>query len=308
MSNSINLITEFTPILDEKFKKESCTSILEGTLGVDFQATQNPKTVKIAKLTTSGMGDYSRENGYPDGDIALTWEEHTFSNDRGRRFKIDTQDLEESLLQSYAKVAAHVEKYEVAPEVDAYRFAKIASTTGVGGTTGALTTSANVKSAIDTAIATLGENEVDEGNMVFFMTPTIRMYLENALTRQLESGVGAYDQRVYYYNGIPIVSVPQTRFYSAVDLLDGTTSGEKQGGYRKHVLNSSVSGDAAGVNLNFILLAKDAVSGIVKHEVKNVIEPRYNNTSDGYLVFFRYYHDLFVKENKTEAIYVHRAS
>ena len=307
MSNLINLITEFTPMLDEKFKKESTTSILEGTLGVDFQATQNPKTVKIAKLTTSGMADYSREDGYTDGDITLAWEEHTFTNDRARRFKIDTQDLEESLLQSYAKVVAHVEKYEVAPEIDAYRFAKMASTTGVTSVSGALSSAADTKAAIDTGIAALGENEVDEANMVLFMTPTIRMKLENALPRQLESGVGAYDQRVYYYNGIPIISVPQTRFYSAIDLLDGKTSGEKQGGYKKHV-NTGATGDADGKNLNFILLAKDAVSGIVKHEVKNIIEPKYNNTSDGYLVFFRYYHDLFVKENKANGIYVHKAS
>lgn len=306
MSNTFNLITEFTPMLDEKFKKESTTSILEGTLGVDFQATQNPKTVKIAKLTTSGMADYSREDGYTDGDITLAWEEHTFTNDRARRFKIDTQDLEESLLQSYAKVVAHVEKYEVAPEVDAYRFAKIASTSGIEGTSGSLNSS-TTKAAIDTAIATLGENEVDEANMVLFMTPTIRIALESGLSRQLESGVGAFDQRLYYYNGIPIVSVPQTRFYSAIDLLDGKTSGEKQGGYKKHV-NTGASGDADGKNLNFILLAKDAVSGIVKHEVKNIIEPRYNNTSDGYLVFFRYYHDLFVKEMKKNAIYVHKVS
>ena len=306
MSNTFNLITEFTPMLDEKFKKESTTSILEGTLGVDFQATQNPKTVKIAKLTTSGMADYSREDGYTDGDITLAWEEHTFTNDRARRFKIDTQDLEESLLQSYAKVVAHVEKYEVAPEVDAYRFAKIASTSGIEGTSGSLT-SANAKTAIDTAIATLGENEVDEANMVLFMTPTIRIALESGLSRQLESGVGAFDQRLYYYNGIPIVSVPQTRFYSAIDLLDGKTSGEKQGGYKKHT-STGASGDADGKNLNFILLAKDAVSGIVKHEVKNIIEPRYNNTSDGYLVFFRYYHDLFVKEQKVNGIYVHKVS
>ena len=48
MANNIQLITEFAPLLDEKFKAESKSAILEGTLDQDFKATQNPKTVKIA--------------------------------------------------------------------------------------------------------------------------------------------------------------------------------------------------------------------------------------------------------------------
>ena len=306
MANNINLITEFAPLLDEKFRAESKSAILEGTLGQDFKATQNPKTVKIAKMTTSGMGDYSRVTGYPAGDINLTWEEHTFTNDRGRKFNIDSQDYEESLMGEFVDASRFIMEESVIPEVDAYRFATIASTSGVRGTTGNLTSS-TTKQAIDTALSDLGEQEVDEANMILFTTPTVKGYLESQLSRLLESGVGRFNQKLYYYNDVPLITVPQTRFYSAIDLLDGTSSGEIDGGYKKHV-STGATGDANGKNLNFILLNKRAVSAIVKHVVNKVIPPELNQEKDGYMIFFRYYHDLFVKENKANGIYVHKVA
>ena len=306
MANNIQLITEFAPLLDEKFKAESKSAILEGTLDQDFKATQNPKTVKIAKMTTSGMGDYSRVTGYPSGDINLTWEEHTFTNDRGRKFNIDSQDYGESLMGEFVDASRFIMEESVIPEVDAYRFAKIASTRNVRGTTGSLNSS-NTKQAIDTAMADLAEQEVDESNMILFTTPTVKTNLESQINRQLESGVGRFNQKLYYYNDVPLISVPQTRFYSAIDLLDGTSSGETDGGYKKHV-NTGASGDADGKNLNFILLNKRAVSAIVKHVVNKVIPPELNQEKDGYMIFFRYYHDLFVKKNKTNGIYVHKVA
>ena len=303
MTNNIQLIKEFAPLLDDKFRYEACSSILEGTLGQDFKATKNPKTVLIAKMTTSGMGDYSRITGYPDGDINLTWEEHQFTNDRGRKFNIDSQDYGESLMDEFVDASKVIMEESVIPELDAYRFAKIASTEGVRGTTGDLT-SANVKQAIDAALADLAEQEVDERSMYLFITPTLKTALETQINRSLESGNGRYNQKLYYYNDVPLITVPQTRFYTAIDLLDGVSSGEVDGGYKKHV-STGASGDTNGKNINFILLNKRAVSAIVKHVVNKVITPEYNQQKDGYMIFFRYYHDLFVKENKTNGIYVH---
>lgn len=303
MANQIELIKEFAPLLDDKFRYEACSSVLEGTLGQDFKATKNPKTVLIAKMTTSGMGDYSRVTGYPSGDINLTWEEHQFTNDRGRKFNIDSQDMGESLMDEFVDASKFIMEESVIPELDAYRFAKIASTEGIRGATGDLTTN-NTKQAIDAALADLGEQEVDERSMFLFMTPTVKTNLESQINRSLESGVGRFNQKLYYYNDVPIITVPQTRFYTAIDLLDGTSSGEVDGGYKPHV-STGASGDADAKKINFILLNKRAVSAIVKHTVNKVITPEYNQEKDGYMIFFRYYHDLFVKTEKANGIYTH---
>ena len=226
---------------------------------------------------------------------------------RGRKFNIDSQDYAESLMGEFVDASRFIMEESVIPELDAYRFAKIASTPNVRGTTGSLTSS-TTKQAIDTALSDLGEQEVDEANMILFTTPTVKGYLESQINRQLESGVGRFNQKLYYYNDVPVVTVPQTRFYSAIDLLDGTSTGETDGGYKKHVAVSGVTGDADGKNLNFILLNKRAVSAIVKHVVNKVIPPELNQEKDGYMIFFRYYHDLFVKENKANGIYVHKVA
>ena len=96
MTNSIALTTKFLPLIDEVYKNEAKTSILEAP--AEFvQETQDANVVKIAKLAMVGLGNYSKANGYPAGDITLSWETHTFANDRGRRFSLDRMDNVESL-------------------------------------------------------------------------------------------------------------------------------------------------------------------------------------------------------------------
>jgi hypothetical protein len=91
MANSIALTTKFLPLIDEVYKNEAKTSILEAP--AEFvQETADANVVKIAKLAMVGLGNYSKANGYPDGDITLSWETHTFANDRGRRFALDRMD------------------------------------------------------------------------------------------------------------------------------------------------------------------------------------------------------------------------
>ena len=304
MANSIDLITKYLDRLDTVYKQNAKTAILEADSSL-VQETQEANVVKIAKISMDGLGNYSRANGYPAGDVVLSWETHTFSNDRGRMFKVDRMDNVETAGKAFGALAGEFIRTKVVPEIDAYRFAKIAGTSGVSGATGSLNSS-TIKAAIDTAIANLGEAEVDEASMVLFINTTKKGELESGLTRQLESGVTAYGQKIEYYNGIPLIAVPQTRFYSKIDLLDGKTSGQTDGGYAKHVASSS--GDAAGQNINFILMDARAAFAVTKNRVTKVVTPEENQSEDGWRFFFRCYHDLFVLENKKAGIYVHKVA
>ena len=302
MANNIQLITKFTPKLDAKFRQDAKTGILEAD-ETWYRETRNAKTIEVAKVSCDGMGDYSRTNGYTDGDITINWEQHTFSHDRGRRFNLDVMDEEESLASQYFDKVRYIEENYVIPEIDATRFATIASTTGVMKKTGALSDS-TTKEAINTAIASLEENECDTANLVIFATPTVKGYLDNEVPRSFSSGQTRYNQKIDYYNEIPLISVPQRRFYTAIDLYDGTSTGETAGGYVKHVATGA-TGDVAGKDINFIIMDKSAAFGIVKHSVAKVMPPEQNPFKDGYLIFFRYYHDLFALEQKVDGIYVH---
>ena len=305
MANSIELVTKYLPLLDEVYRVNAKSSILEADSAM-VQATADAKTIKINKLDMDGLGDYSRQNGYPTGSITSDWETHEFTNDRGRRFNLDKMDNLENLGMAFLNMAGQFMKQKVIPEKDAYTFAKIAGTSGIEGTTGSLTSS-TTKAAVETALATLGENEVDEGNMVLFMTPTVKGYLEHEIPRSFTSGVTSYGQKIDYFNEIPLISVPQTRFYNGIDLLDGVTSGETAGGYKKHT-STGATGDANATDINFLLLDRASVLSIAKNNVAQIFAPEVNQLHDGWTFNYRFYYDVFILPEKRKGIYCHRKS
>ena len=302
MANDIKLVTKYLPLLDEVYRVNAKSSILEADSSM-VQQTADAKVIKINKLDMDGLGDYSRQDGYPVGSIVSDWETHEFENDRGRRFNLDKMDNLENLGMAFLNMAGQFMKQKVIPEKDAYTFAKIAGTAGIEGTSGSLS-SANTKQAIETALSTLGENEVDEGNMVLFITPTVKGNLEAQLTRSLASGVTSYGQKIEYFNDIPLITVPQTRFYNGIDLLDGTSTGETAGGYKKHT-STGASGDANAVDVNFILMDRAAAISIAKNNVAQIFSPEVNQLHDGWTFNYRFYYDVFVMDNKKKGIYCH---
>ena len=53
-----------------------------------------------------GLGDYSRNSGYIDGDVTLTNETVKFNYDRGRAFSVDNMDTEETAGVAFGRLAA----------------------------------------------------------------------------------------------------------------------------------------------------------------------------------------------------------
>lgn len=293
MANSIGLVTKMLPLIDEIYKLEAKSSILEVPSEL-VQETQEANTFKIAKMSMIGLGNYSKTTGYPEGDITLEWETHTFANDRGRRFSVDRMDNIESFgLVAGRMVGQYIREY-VIPEVDAYRFAKIATKAGNKAEAATLTPT-TAKGALDTAIVTLQEKEVDDSRLIIFMTPTVAQYLSDNITRTTLNGEGAINNVIESYNGIQIVRVPQTRFYTGVTLDAGASS--TAGGYKKT--------DATGADINFIVMDRAASFNVTKSNVAKLFTPDENQSKDAWQFDYRMYHDSFVFDNKVNGIYLH---
>ena len=305
MANDIKLVTKYLPLLDEVYKVNAKTAILDADPSM-VRETEDANVVKINKVDMDGLGNYSKTDGYPVGSINSDWETWTFSNDRGRRFNLDKMDNLENLGMAFLGMTGQFLRTKVIPEKDAYTIAAIASADGVTSKTENLVSNP-VKASFEASIAALGEAEVDEGNMVIFCTPTVKGKLESELTRSLASGETEYGQKLNYFNDIPLITIPQTRFYNAIDLLDGKSSGEVAGGYRKHV-STGASGDAAGVNLNCIIMDKAAAVTISKNAVTQIFAPEVNQLHDGWTFNYRFYYDTFTFENKLPGVIVSKAS
>lgn len=293
MANSIALAERFTPILDEIYKRESLTARLDAkTKPVEFGGVNE---VQIFKTSVVGLGTYSRSTGYPAGDVTATWETVQLTQERGRAFSIDRMDNEETLGMAFGTLASEFIRTQVAPEVDAYRFARWASWSGVSAATpAALSTSSAVLAAIDVASGVLDTDEVPAEGRILWISQTHYRLLMAAVNRSLENQ-STYDRRLKMLDGIEIISVPQSRLNDTVTLNPGATS--NAGGYT-----------ATGDNINFILMHPTACDQATKLANLKIFSPEENQFADAWMLQYRLYHDSWVYDNKVDGIYVHAAS
>ena len=293
MANSISLAQKFQPILDELYVKESLTARLDApTKPVDFGGAN---VVKVYKTSVVGLGNYSRATGYPAGDVTGTWETMTLATDRARAMTIDRMDDDETLGMAFGTLAGEFMRTVVVPEIDAYRFAKYASWSGISAASeAALTTAAAVLAAVDVASLQMDTDQVpSEGRLLFASSPIARLlYASISRTLSTESGV---DRRLQTLDELTIIPVPQSRFYTQITLNAGSTS--SAGGFVKTA--------STGRDINFLMVHPSAVLQANKHANMKIFTPDENQTSDSYLVQYRQYHDAFVYENKVDGVYLH---
>ena len=286
MANSIELATKYQPLLDEVYKQASLTDALESN-EVKFD---NSKTVKILKLQVPELGDYSRNSGFMIGDVVAEWEAWTLEEDRGREFSIDAMDNEETLDMTFGKASSEFIRTKVVPEIDMYRFAKIAQTSGIGGTDGTLTTGADVEAAIIAAESELDDAEVPKEGRILYITSANYNKLKQSFATRFTAKTDILNRSFDEFDGMKVVVVPQGRFVSKIT-KDPTTK--------------AYSKADDGVNLNFIILHPSAVEAVAKHAKLRTWTPDENQDADAFKFQYRIYHDLFVYENKVAGIYVH---
>ncbi len=292
VSNSIAYAAKFLPILDEIYKRESLTSILDtANSRVEWIGA---KTANVFKTSLTGLGNYDRNAGFVPGSVTGTWEPLTLEIDRGRSFSVDVMDNDESVGMAFGTLLGENERVNVVPEVDAYRFAKYA---GLAGTTvsGALTAADNIADLIQTAEAAMDDAEVPYEGRILFVNPTVYGYFKGDITRFTENGDPNVNGNIEMYDGMRVIRVPSSRFNTQVT-LNAPTASSDAGGY-------TASGDA----INFMIVHPSAVIQVVKHVIPRVFSPEVNQEADAWKLNYRIYHDAFVLDNKTKGIYVHHA-
>ncbi|MDE6789174.1 MAG: hypothetical protein K2J47_07645 [Ruminococcus sp.] len=289
MANSIALVKKYVDKLDEVYKLASLTNILESDASTVRQGA-NANEIMFPKIDMDGLADYSRSGGYVDGDDKLTWETMKFDYDRGRSFSVDAMDNEETIGISFGMLSSSFVRNKVVPEMDAYRFAKYAGTSGITLKSENLTEGTGVCSSLTAANIILDEEEVNTEGRILFITPTLY---------NLVVALDTYKSKAMLEGFSKIVKVPQRRFYTAINLLDGKTEGEEIGGYAK---------SSTGKNINFMIIEKSAVMQFTKHHVNKVISPEENQTSDAWKFFYRAYGLTDVYENKVKGIYCSHAT
>lgn len=288
MANVIELAKKFIPMLDEVYKLSSLTAVLDGAAELAQQGA-NANELIIPKLDMQGLGDYNRNSGYVSGDVTLTNETVKCNFDRGRMFTVDYLDNLESAGIAFGRLSGEFIRTKVVPELDAFRFATYASASGISkvATGAALADGAAVVAALRAAVSEMDEDEVPQTERYLFITPTLLGMVQDMDTTK---------SREVLQNFAGTVKVPQTRFYTAIEQNDGTSSGEEAGGYKK---------GTGAANINFMIIHKAAVIQFQKHVAPKIISPEQNQTADAYKFGYRNVGIADVYENKVAGIYLH---
>lgn len=290
MPNNITLAKNYTSLLDEVYRSASVTADLTSDSSM-MRAGANANEILYPQIEVTGLGDYSRNSGYTDGAVNVAWKTAQFNYDRGTKISVDTMDNQETFDIAFGMAGATLQREKVAPEADAFTFATLAGIEGISKATAATYSGAEqFLTALLEAKNVMDEDEIPEEGRYLYATATLLnsvMALDTTKSREV---LNAFTVKK---------KVPQSRFYTAIDLLDGKTSDEEVGHYKKA---------SEGKDINFMIIHKPSLIKFDKHTASSVISPDNNADSDSYISKYRKYGIVDVYKNKVAGIYLsHKA-
>lgn len=281
------------------FQKELDKQILEGSTSgwMEENAGQviynGGDEIKIPKMSLQGLAKYDRSNGYVDGAVTYGFETHKLSQDRGRRFRLDAMDVDETNFgMAAANVASEFQRTKVIPEIDAYRYMKLAEAASIREEYDVAATS--VFSQLSAQLSAVQDISSTESLVVIIARP---VYDKLCLNKDFDKTVnvdtfrqGELDFAIKAINGIPVIPVPSARMKTAYNF-----NADGDGGF--------AAADAA-VTINWLICPKNAPIAIAKTDNVKIITPEVNQFADAWDIDYRKYHDIIIPENKRAAIAV----
>lgn len=335
MPNTIVLAKSFVPLLDEVYKKESVTSDLSGDPAMAREGA-NVREIVYPQIAVTGLGDYDRNSGYTQGTVDLQWVTTEYNYDRGAKLAVDAMDNQETYNIAFSMAGGELMRTKVAPEADAFTFATLAGIPGISkGEAKTISGAEDFLEELLIAKNTLDNDEVPEEGRILYATATLLnglMMLDSYKSKEI---LAAFTVKR---------AVPQGRFYTSIDLLDGRSKDETAGHYRKGTAKYEKTADtavesgkdyytesggvytkvdspqtsaigtyyeqtaAAAKDINFMIIHKPAIIKHDKHIVSGVIQAAANPDADADIMKYRKYGLVDVYKNKRSGIYIsHKA-
>ena len=285
MPNRIETVSQFIPLLDEVFATASRTNDLEGPNELVKEGA-NAGELIVPKISMSGLADYDRAKGYENGNVTFEYETIKADYDRGIMFNIDAVDNEEAANLAFASTTSQFVRTGVAPEVDAYRFAKYAAAPGnlKVSVPATLETGEKVLSALCDGAAEMDENDVPSEGRILYITSRLLRAARNVDKYKAKEILDEFEK---------IITIPPTRFYTAITLNKNESEGF---GYKKA---------EGAADINFEIIHKSSVIQYQKHIKSKVITPEMNQHADAWRYGYRTVGIAKYYDNKVKGIYLH---
>lgn len=298
--NTLEYAKLFQTQLDQQAEQQATSGWMEANAG---QVIYNGgDEIKIPDIVVQGLGDYDRDNGFVQGSVTYKYQTHKLTMDRGRTFQLDAMDVDETNFgASAANVMSEFQRMQVIPEIDAYRYSKIATTAiNAGNSEDYTPAEGTILSKLYEHIFTLADRGIDMGQLVITISyPTYQILVNNSqIQKRIDVGnftQGNVNLQIRMLDGIPLIPVSSSRMKSAYVFYDGSTSGQEQGGFAP---------DVSAVNVHWIVSSRRAPIGISKTDVVRIFDPQTNQKANAWKLDYRKYHDIIIPENKVREIFI----
>ena len=299
-AKGFNYVTKDGNLLDQKITAGLFTGAL-GTPEVDL--VNGGRSFTLKTISTSGLQPHTRGKGFNSGTVTDEKTIYTMGQDRDVEFYLDQQEVDETNQElAMANISNVFITEQVQPELDSYRFSKMATSFDNIDTSDAegnlLAKTHKVEETLD---ATNAYSQLKTGigkvrkygtqNLLGYVSSEVMDSLERSkeFTRNITNqnvGTTALESRITSIDGVQLIEVYEpNRFMTKYDFKDGAKPTE----------------DAKAIN--FLIVAKPAVISIVKENAVFLFAPGQHTEGDGYLYQNRLYHDLFIKKHKRDGIY-----
>lgn len=265
---------------------------------------QGGAEVKIPSLDMDGMADYDRNNGFVSGNVDFKYQTKTMTMDRGRSFSFDENDVDETnFALTAARVMGEFQRTKVVPEIDAYRYSKIASACiakkrASGGYTAAEET---VLQKLYYDIAAVQDVVGDNTPLVITISRMVEAMLAMSEKLSKKLDVTGFKQgdvtlKVRSLDGIhPLIPVGSDRMKTEYLFKDGMTSGQEAGGFAPAESSKSI---------NWIITPREAPIAVSKTDKMRIFDPETNQKARAWAMDYRKFHDIWITEKKIGQCFV----
>lgn len=260
-------------------------------------------TVRMPEISTTGLAKYDRDKGFNQGSVTLKYRDYTMTQDRGRTFQLDSMDINESnFIANAGNVMGTFQKEWVIPEIDSYRYSRIAALAKADGRVleGYTLDSDTILEKLDEEITNIQDVAGENAPLVIIMSTKSRRILNNAkgidrYIRADEFDTGKLKTKVSTINDVPILGVPSARMKTAYIFNDGVTSGQEKGGFKA---------DTAAKDINWIIIPRNVPIAVSKTDKIRIFDPNVNQNADAWKIDYRKFHDLWIPHNQMSRVFV----
>ncbi|MFD2613547.1 hypothetical protein [Paenibacillus gansuensis] len=299
VANTLEYAKLFQATLDKQMIAQATSGWMEPNASLVQYNGGNE--VKIPKLNMDALGNYDRTNGFVEGAVTFGYETRQMTQDRGRTFQLDSMDVNETnFVATAAAVMGEFQRTKVIPEVDAYRYSKIASVAIGGGRSATYTPDeATILKQLKQDIYAI-QDVIGEVPLVITMSTILTGVLSNTpdLAKQLnvvEFSQGDVKTQIKAIDSNPIKPVPSARMKTAYVFRDGKTAGQEAGGFVP----------AAGAkDVHWIITPRNVPIAISKTDNMRIFDPATNQKADAWKIDYRKYHELWILDNALPSVFV----